>query len=79
MGDELCKMATTDDKLCVITAAMTEGTGLTDFAKKFEDRFFDVGIAEQHAVTFGAALASRGLKPFFAVYSSLRFAFFIFS
>jgi len=69
-GQTLCKLAEKDDKICAITAAMTEGTGLTEFAKRFEDRFFDVGIAEQHAVTFGAALASRGLKPFFAVYSS---------
>ena len=69
-GQTLCELAEKDNKICAITAAMTEGTGLTDFAKKFEDRFFDVGIAEQHAVTFGAALASRGLKPFFAVYSS---------
>ena len=69
-GDTLCDLAEKDDKICAITAAMTEGTGLTEFSKKFSDRFFDVGIAEQHAVTFGAALASKGLKPFFAVYSS---------
>ena len=69
-GETLLELAEKDDKICAITAAMTEGTGLTEFSKKFEDRFFDVGIAEQHAVTFGAALASKGLKPFFAVYSS---------
>ena len=69
-GETLCSLAEKDEKICAITAAMTEGTGLTEFHNRFPDRFFDVGIAEQHAVTFGAALASRGLKPFFAVYSS---------
>ena len=69
-GETLCNLAERDEKICAITAAMTEGTGLTEFHNRFPDRFFDVGIAEQHAVTFGAALASRGLKPFFAVYSS---------
>ena len=49
---------------------MTEGTGLYDFSKKYRTRFFDVGIAEQHAVTFAAGLASKGMIPFFAVYSS---------
>ncbi len=69
-GNTLCEMAENDDKICAITAAMTEGTGLGDFAEKFEDRFFDVGIAEQHAVTFGAGLAVGGMKPYFVVYSS---------
>lgn len=69
-GNTLCELAETDNSICAITAAMTEGTGLGSFAKKYKDRFFDVGIAEQHAVCFGAGLASRGLKPYFAVYSS---------
>lgn len=70
LGDELCKMAITDDKLCVITAAMTEGTGLKNFAEKNKNRFFDVGIAEEHAVTFSAGLAAGGVHPVFCVYSS---------
>ncbi len=69
-GQTLCELASKDDKICAITAAMTEGTGLSSFSQNFTDRFFDVGIAEQHAVTFGAGLASAGMKPFFAVYSS---------
>ncbi|MBR4973011.1 MAG: 1-deoxy-D-xylulose-5-phosphate synthase [Clostridia bacterium] len=69
-GDTLTALADSDSKICAITAAMTEGTGLKDFAKKHSDRFFDVGIAEQHAVTFGAGLASRGMKPYFLVYST---------
>ena len=70
VGDELCRIALSDEKLCVITAAMKEGTGLTDFAEKFKDRFFDVGIAEEHAVTFTAGLASGGAHPVFCVYST---------
>ncbi len=69
-GNTLCALGEKDDKICAITAAMTEGTGLGEFARKYKSRFFDVGIAEQHAVCFGAALASKGLKPYFAVYSS---------
>ncbi len=69
-GQTLCELAEKDNKICAITAAMTSGTGLQDFSEKFEDRFFDVGIAEQHAVTFAAGLAKGGIKPFFAVYSS---------
>jgi len=69
-GNTLCELADKDDKISAITAAMTEGTGLADFAEKFSDRFFDVGIAEQHAVTFGAGLAIGGMKPYFVVYSS---------
>ena len=69
-GNTLCELAEKDDKICAVTAAMTEGTGLSKFAEKYPERFFDVGIAEQHAVTFSAALAKEGLKPFFAVYSS---------
>lgn len=69
-GKALCDLAQKDDKVCAITAAMTEGTGLTQFAIKYPARFFDVGIAEQHAVTFSAGLATKGFKPYFAVYSS---------
>lgn len=69
-GETLCRLAEKDDKVCAITAAMTSGTGLNKFAEKYQSRFFDVGIAEQHAVTFAAGLASKGMKPYFAVYSS---------
>lgn len=69
-GNTLVELAESDEKICAITAAMCEGTGLSEFSQKFKDRFFDVGIAEQHAVTFACGLAKRGLKPFFAVYSS---------
>lgn len=69
-GETLCKMAETDCRICAVTAAMAEGTGLDGFASKYPERFFDVGIAEQHAVTFSAALAKKGLKSYFAVYSS---------
>ena len=69
-GRTLCSIAGTDERICAVTAAMTYGTGLTEFSQKYKNRFFDVGIAEQHAVTFAAGLASAGMKPFFAVYSS---------
>ena len=69
-GRRLKELAVKDERICAITAAMTAGTGLTDFARAYPQRFFDVGIAEQHAVTFGAALASKGLLPVFAVYST---------
>ncbi len=69
-GETLCELAAADEKICAITAAMTTGTGLSDFAVRFKDRFFDVGIAEEHAVTFGCGLASQGMTPVFAVYSS---------
>ena len=69
-GEALCKLAEKNKKVCAITAAMTEGTGLQNFATKYKSRFFDVGIAEQHAVTFAAGLASGGMVPFFAVYST---------
>lgn len=69
-GDELCKAARENKSICAVTAAMKSGTGLTEFAHEFPDRFFDIGIAEQHAVTFCAGLARNGIKPFFAVYSS---------
>ncbi len=69
-GDKLCELAEKDSKICAVTAAMTVGTGLNGFSEGFKDRFFDVGIAEEHAVTFAAALAANGLKPVFAVYST---------
>lgn len=69
-GNTLCKLAQNNNKICAVTAAMTSGTGLSEFSSKYKDRFFDVGIAEQHAVTFCAGLAKEGLIPFFAVYSS---------
>lgn len=69
-GDELCALAKKDPRICAITAAMASGCGLTDFSKQFPDRFFDVGIAEQHALTFAGGLAKNGMKPVFAVYSS---------
>lgn len=70
MGNTLTKLARKDKKIVAITAAMKEGTGLSNFAENFPDRFFDVGIAEQHAVTFGVGLAKKGLKPFVALYST---------
>lgn len=69
-GDELCRLAQNDETICAITAAMVSGTGLNRFAEKYKSRFFDVGIAEEHAVTFAAGLASKGMKPCLAVYSS---------
>ncbi len=69
-GAALCKLAAEDDRITAITAAMPDGTGLTGFSKEFPDRFFDVGIAEQHGVTFAAGLAAGGYRPVFAVYSS---------
>ncbi len=69
-GDALVKAARKDPSIVAITAAMPAGTGLGPFAKNFPDRFFDVGIAEQHAVTFAAGLATEGVKPFCAIYST---------
>lgn len=69
-GKMLCELAAEDNRICAVTAAMTEGTGLTAFSQQFKNRFFDVGIAEEHAVTFSAGLATGGMKPFFAVYST---------
>lgn len=66
----LADIAQKDDKVVAITAAMADGTGLTTFKKYFPRRFFDVGIAEEHAMTFAAGLAAGGMKPVFAVYSS---------
>lgn len=70
LGKELSRLADSNDKICAITAAMKYGTGLNHFCKNHKDRFFDVGIAEQHAVTFAAGLATKGMIPVFAVYSS---------
>ncbi|MBR2088103.1 MAG: 1-deoxy-D-xylulose-5-phosphate synthase, partial [Oscillospiraceae bacterium] len=69
-GQELTRLASTDDRICAITAAMEYGTGLQYFEAEHPDRFYDVGIAEQHAVTFAAGLASQGMLPVFAVYST---------
>ena len=69
-SDTLVKLARNDDKIIAVTAAMSDGTGLKEFSKEFPDRFFDVGIAEQHALTFSAGLAAAGLKPVCAVYST---------
>lgn len=69
-GKLMCQLAEKDRKICAITAAMAYGTGLKDFSKKYKERFFDVGIAEEHAVTFGCGLASKGMRPVFAVYST---------
>ena len=69
-GSALIKLAQKDKRIVAITAAMPDGTGLREFAQRFPDRFFDVGMAEQHAVTFAAGLALKGLKPVFAVYST---------
>ena len=70
VGDTLCAMADADDQVVAITAAMASGTGLIPFERKYKERFFDVGIAEEHAVTMAAGLARGGMKPYFAVYST---------
>ena len=69
-SDELIKQAKKDEKIVAITAAMPSGTGLDKFAQIYPDRYFDVGIAEQHAVTFAAGLACQNIKPFVAIYST---------
>ncbi|CAH2031611.1 1-deoxy-D-xylulose-5-phosphate synthase [Trichlorobacter ammonificans] len=69
-GSVVSRLAEDDERVVAITAAMPDGTGLTPFSKQFPDRFFDVGIAEQHGVTFAAGLAAEGKRPVFAVYSS---------
>jgi 1-deoxy-D-xylulose-5-phosphate synthase len=69
-GESLVAQARKDNKIVAITGAMPSGTGLDAFAKEFPDRFFDVGIAEQHAVTFAGGLATQGFKPFAAIYST---------
>jgi 1-deoxy-D-xylulose-5-phosphate synthase len=69
-GSTLTELARTDDRIVAITAAMPDGTGLLPFAKEHPERFFDVGIAEQHAVTFAAGLAAQGMRPVAAIYST---------
>jgi len=69
-GDVLCELAAKDGKIAAVTAAMPAGTGLLRFAEEFPARFFDCGIAEEHAVTFAAGLASQGIKPVVALYST---------
>jgi 1-deoxy-D-xylulose-5-phosphate synthase len=69
-GAQLIKEAERDPTICAITAAMPSGTGLSKFAEAFPDRFFDVGIAEQHGVTFAAGLSAQGMRPFAAIYST---------
>lgn len=69
-SNKLIELAEKDEKIVAVTAAMPDGTGLSEFSKRFPDRFYDVGIAEEHAVTFSAGLASGGLKPIVAVYST---------
>jgi 1-deoxy-D-xylulose-5-phosphate synthase len=69
-GSWLCDMAAADDRLVAVTPAMREGSGMVEFHKRFPERYHDVGIAEQHAVTFAAGLACEGLKPVVAIYST---------
>jgi 1-deoxy-D-xylulose-5-phosphate synthase len=69
-GDWLCDMATRDPRLVAITPAMREGSGMVAYSERFPERYFDVGIAEQHAVTFAAGLACEGMKPVVAIYST---------
>lgn len=69
-GEAMCQLAEKDRRIVAITAAMAEGTGLVEFSKRFPERFFDVGIAEQHAVTFACGLACEGLRPVVAIYST---------
>lgn len=70
MGETLTERAKNDSRICAITAAMCDGTGLNSFRAELPDRFFDVGIAEEHALTFAAGLAANGMRPFVAVYST---------
>lgn len=70
MGSILTEMAEKDDRICAVTAAMADGTGLCQFQDTFPERFFDVGIAEEHALTFAAGLAANGKRPFVAIYST---------
>jgi 1-deoxy-D-xylulose-5-phosphate synthase len=69
-GDWLCDMAAADKRVIAITPAMREGSGMVRYSREYPDRYFDVGIAEQHAVTFGAGLACDGMKPVVAIYST---------
>ena len=70
MGHTISELAEKDDRICAITAAMCDGTGLDEFRKKYPKRFFDVGIAEEHALTFAAGLAANGMRPVVAIYST---------
>ncbi len=70
MGHIVSELAESDDRICAITAAMCDGTGLNEFKNRFPQRFFDVGIAEEHALTFAAGLAANGMKPIVAIYST---------
>ena len=70
MGHIVSEMAENDNRICAITAAMCDGTGLCEFKKRYPDRFFDVGIAEEHALTFAAGLAANGMRPVVAIYST---------
>ncbi len=70
MGNTLVQMAETDPRVVAITAAMPDGTGLVGFSQRFPNRFFDVGIAEEHAVTFAAGMAAQGMRPIVAIYST---------
>ena len=69
-GEAICELASSDPRVVAITAAMGSSTGLVEFAERFPDRFFDVGIAEQHAVTFAAGMALRGMRPVVCIYST---------
>ncbi|MCB5234626.1 MAG: 1-deoxy-D-xylulose-5-phosphate synthase [Candidatus Cloacimonetes bacterium] len=69
-GDKLCEIAERNDKIVAISAAMAVGTGLADFEQLYPERFFDVGIAEQHALTLAAGMSTKGIKPFVAIYST---------
>ena len=69
-GETLCEMAQKDERICAITSAMKDGTGLSEFSEKIKNRFFDVGIAEEHEITFASGLALSGLIPVCAVYST---------
>ncbi|MEE8575881.1 MAG: 1-deoxy-D-xylulose-5-phosphate synthase [candidate division Zixibacteria bacterium] len=69
-GKSICELAEKDKRVVAITAAMTDGTGLVEYSERFPDRFYDVGIAEGHAATFAAAMASDGLRPYLTVYST---------
>lgn len=69
-GSSMCRIAESNKNIVAITAAMAEGTGLLEFSQRFPERFFDVGIAEQHAITFAGGLAKEGLKPVVAIYST---------
>lgn len=70
LGQTLCDLAAKDSRLCAITAAMTEGCGLSEFRERFPDRFFDVGIAEGHAITFASGLSKGGMRPVVCLYST---------